>query len=175
VYHTASEFYKRKEEQLGNEMMGRIERFAVLSVIDEKWREHLRDIDDLKEGINLRAYGQKDPLLEYKKEAFELFVQMLSEIAAQTLSVAFKLYPVAQPVIEPRRVQRSRLKAVHAEAQSAYSSTAVQSRANADIEEEETPKQQPIRVEKTPGRNDPCPCGSGKKYKNCHGKAVAAR
>ncbi|MFN3393554.1 MAG: SEC-C metal-binding domain-containing protein, partial [Candidatus Thermochlorobacter sp.] len=74
-----------------------------------------------------------------------------------------------------RRVQRSRLKAVHAEAQSAYSSTAVQSRANADIEEEETPKQQPIRVEKTPGRNDPCPCGSGKKYKNCHGKAVAAR
>ncbi len=175
VYHTASEFYKRKEEQLGNEMMGRIERFAVLSVIDEKWREHLRDIDDLKEGINLRAYGQKDPLLEYKKEAFELFVQMLSEIAAQTLSVAFKLYPVAQPVMEPRRVQRSRLKAVHAEAQSAYSSGAGQSRANADIEEEEVPKQQPIRVEKTPGRNDPCPCGSGKKYKNCHGKAVAAK
>lgn len=175
VYHTASEFYKRKEEQLGNEMMGRIERFAVLSVIDEKWREHLRDIDDLKEGINLRAYGQKDPLLEYKKEAFELFVQMLNEIAAQTLSVAFKLYPVAQPVMEPRRVQRSRLKAVHAEAQSAYSSSAVQSQANADIEQEEVPKQQPIRVEKTPGRNDPCPCGSGKKYKNCHGKAVAAR
>jgi preprotein translocase subunit SecA len=175
IYHTASEFYKRKEEQLGSEMMGRIERFATLSVIDEKWREHLRDIDDLKEGINLRAYGQKDPLLEYKKEAFDLFVQMLDEIAVQTLSMAFKMYPATQTLAEPRRVQRSRLRAIHAEAQSAYSTAAAQSRTDTDVAEEEPPKQQPIRVEKTPGRNDPCPCGSGKKYKNCHGKAVATR
>jgi preprotein translocase subunit SecA len=175
IYHTASEFYKRKEEHLGSEMMGRIERFATLSVIDEKWREHLRDIDDLKEGINLRAYGQKDPLLEYKKEAFDLFVQMLDEIAVQTLSMAFKMYPATQTLAEPRRVQRSRLRAIHAEAQSAYSTAAAQSRTDTDVAEEEPPKQQPIRVEKTPGRNDPCPCGSGKKYKNCHGKAVATR
>ncbi|MCS7013183.1 MAG: preprotein translocase subunit SecA [Chloroherpetonaceae bacterium] len=174
IYQTATAFYKRKEEHLGSEMMGRIERFAVLSVIDEKWREHLRDIDDLKEGINLRAYGQKDPLLEYKKEAFELFVQLLEEIAAQTLSVAFKLYPVEQAAVpmQVRRVQRNRLRAIHAEAASVYSTATTQGGYETDVAEaEEPPKRQPIRVEKVPGRNDPCPCGSGKKYKNCHGKA----
>ncbi|MDW8436447.1 MAG: preprotein translocase subunit SecA [Chloroherpetonaceae bacterium] len=178
IYQTAAEFYKRKEEHLGGEMMGRIEKFAVLSVIDEKWREHLRDIDDLKEGINLRAYGQKDPLLEYKQEAFKLFVDMLEAIGSETLALAFKLYPVAAPSQnaqaqlprEPRaRVRRDRLVATHAEAASAYATAARQ--AETDVATEDAPKQMPIRVEKTPGRNDPCPCGSGKKYKHCHGKA----
>lgn len=180
IYQTAAEFYKRKEELLGGEMMGRIEKFAVLSVIDEKWREHLRDIDDVKEGINLRAYGQKDPLLEYKQEAFKLFVNMLESIGTETLSLAFKLYPTVAPSSrakaelpkEPKsKVRRERLVATHAEAASAYSVVAGNHQAQGDIATEETPKQMPIRVEKTPGRNDPCPCGSGKKYKHCHGKA----
>lgn len=180
IYQTAAEFYKRKEELLGGEMMGRIEKFAVLSVIDEKWREHLRDIDDVKEGINLRAYGQKDPLLEYKQEAFKLFVNMLESIGTETLSLAFKLYPTVAPSSrakaelpkEPKsKVRRERLVATHAEAASAYSVVAGNHQAQGDIATEETPKQMPIRVEKAPGRNDPCPCGSGKKYKHCHGKA----
>ena len=179
IYQTAAEFYKRKEDHLGSEMMGRIERFATLSVIDEKWREHLRDIDDVKEGINLRAYGQKDPLLEYKQEAFKLFVDMLESIGTETLSLAFKLYPVVSPQRadvqlpkEPKsKVRRERLVATHAEATSAYSVASAKQQAQSDIATEEIPKQMPIRVEKAPGRNDPCPCGSGKKYKHCHGRA----
>lgn len=179
IYQTAAEFYKRKEDHLGSEMMGRIERFATLSVIDEKWREHLRDIDDVKEGINLRAYGQKDPLLEYKQEAFKLFVDMLESIGTETLSLAFKLYPVVSPQRadvqlpkEPKsKVRRERLVATHAEATSAYSVASAKQQAQSDIATEEVPKQMPIRVEKAPGRNDPCPCGSGKKYKHCHGRA----
>jgi preprotein translocase subunit SecA len=69
----AKSFYKKKEEMLGSELMARLERYATLSVIDHKWKEHLREMDDLKEGIGLRAYGQKDPLVEYKTEAFQLF------------------------------------------------------------------------------------------------------
>ncbi len=177
IYQTAADFYKRKEEHLGSEMMGRIEKFAILTTIDEKWREHLRDIDDLKEGINLRAYGQKDPLLEYKQEAFKLFVDMLESIATETLSLAFKLYPVsssqraeAQLPKEPKsKIRRDRLVATHAEATSVYSAANVQ-RAQTPAATEVIPKQMPIRVEKAPGRNDPCPCGSGKKYKHCHGR-----
>jgi len=180
IYQTAAEFYKRKEDHLGSEMMGRIERFATLSVIDEKWREHLRDIDDVKEGINLRAYGQKDPLLEYKQEAFKLFVDMLESLGSETLALAFKLYPTAAPSQraesqlpkEPKsKVRRERLVATHAEATSAYSVATAKQQAQGDVATEESPKQMPIRVEKAPGRNDPCPCGSGKKYKQCHGKA----
>ncbi|MFQ3597944.1 MAG: preprotein translocase subunit SecA [Chloroherpetonaceae bacterium] len=180
IYQTAAEFYKRKEEHLGGEMMGRIEKFAVLTVIDEKWREHLRDIDDVKEGINLRAYGQKDPLLEYKQEAFKLFVDMLESLGSETLALAFKLYPTAAPSQQAKdqipqtpksKVRRERLVATHAEATSAYSVASAQQQAQGDVATEEAPKQMPIRVEKTPGRNDPCPCGSGKKYKQCHGKA----
>jgi preprotein translocase subunit SecA len=74
IVNAAKEFYKRKEEMLGSELMSRLERFAMLSVIDHKWKEHLREMDDLKEGIGLRAYGQKDPLVEYKSEAFKLFM-----------------------------------------------------------------------------------------------------
>lgn len=180
IYQTAAEFYKRKEDHLGADMMGRIEKFATLSVIDEKWREHLRDIDDVKEGINLRAYGQKDPLLEYKQEAFKLFVDMLESLGSETLALAFKLYPTAAPSQqakaelpkEPKsKVRRERLVATHAEATSAYSVASAQQQAQGDVATEEAPKQMPIRVEKAPGRNDPCPCGSGKKYKQCHGKA----
>jgi preprotein translocase subunit SecA len=77
IIQAAKEFYGKKEEMLGSELMARLERYATLSVIDHKWKEHLREMDDLKEGIGLRAYGQKDPLVEYKSEAFKLFVSYL--------------------------------------------------------------------------------------------------
>lgn len=97
-------FIKRKEEMLGSELMARLERYAVLSVLDHKWKEHLREMDDLKEGIGLRAYGQKDPLIEYKGEAFKLFVELLNQIRNESVSFAFKFFPHA-----PEEVQRREL------------------------------------------------------------------
>jgi preprotein translocase subunit SecA len=89
----AKEFYKRKEEMLGVEFLARLERVAVLQTIDNKWKEHLRAMDDMKEGIHLRSYGQKDPLLEYKSEAFSLFVDLIKEINKEAVGFAFKFFP----------------------------------------------------------------------------------
>ncbi|MEI8033373.1 MAG: preprotein translocase subunit SecA [Chlorobiaceae bacterium] len=176
LYTAAEEFYRRKEDAVPEDIMRQIEKYAVLSVIDQKWREHLREIDSLREGINLRAYGQKDPLLEYKQEAYKLFVDMLRDIELETLSLAFKLFPVnpdeAEEIEERQRkasVRQEKLVAQHQEAQSVY--TASYGIEVAPEEAEDTrPAQQPVTVDKKPGRNDLCPCGSGKKYKNCHGQ-----
>lgn len=184
LYHAALDFYKRKETAIPEDLMRQIEKYAVLSVIDQKWREHLRETDTLKEGINLRAYGQKDPLLEYKQEAYKLFVDMLRDIENETLSLAFKLFPVteeAQQQIEAERkksqLRHDRLVTRHDKAETTYSSSAAQAEARQDKAKQgrnsrETTKQslQPVKAEKTPGRNEPCPCGSGKKYKNCCGR-----
>ncbi len=176
LYNTAVEFYRRKEDAVPADLMRQIEKYAVLSVIDQKWREHLREIDSLREGINLRAYGQKDPLLEYKQEAFKLFVEMLREIELETLSLAFKLFPVnpdeAQEIEERQRkaaVKQEKLVAQHQEAQSVYTAS-YGIEVEPDVEGEAPQAQQPVSVDKKPGRNDLCPCGSGKKYKNCHGQ-----
>ncbi len=174
LYDTAIAFYKRKEQEIAQEIMGQIEKYAVLSVIDKKWREHLREIDSLREGINLRAYGQKDPLLEYKQEAFRLFVGLLQEIELETLSLAFKLFPINPEEareIEARQkkeaLRQEKLVARHQAAESVYQQ--IQEGA-AGPEPEADSAQQPVIAEKKPGRNDLCPCGSGKKYKNCHGQ-----
>jgi preprotein translocase subunit SecA len=181
LYKTAREFYRRKEEVVPESIMRQIEKYSVLSVIDQKWREHLREIDSLREGINLRAYGQKDPLLEYKQEAYHLFVGLLREIELETLSLAFKLFPVTQEEskeIEARQrkaaLRQERLVAQHAEAGSVYENAVAnqedQSLPRMAASTEEGLPHQPVRAERKPGRNDLCPCGSGKKYKNCHGQ-----
>jgi len=166
IVDAAKEFYARKEEMLGSELMARLERYAILSVLDSKWKEHLREMDDLKEGIGLRAYGQKDPLVEYKAEAFKLFVQLLEQIRNESVSFAFKFFPQAPGEVQERRrspVQRmveSKQEAINIGFSSAQKAGAHPQGA----------KVQPVRVEDKVGRNDPCPCGSGKKYKQCHGK-----
>ncbi len=172
LYDAALAFYRRKEASVPEEIMGQIEKYAVLSVIDLRWREHLREIDSLREGINLRAYGQKDPLLEYKQEAFRLFIDLLRDIELETLSLAFKLFPVdpeeAHEMEERQRkaaVRQERLVAQHAPIGSVYS--IVEDEENSESEE---CVQQPIIADKKPGRNDLCSCGSGKKYKNCCGQ-----
>ncbi|MGK9368586.1 preprotein translocase subunit SecA [Melioribacter sp. Ez-97] len=165
ILEAAKDFYKRKEEMLGEELMSRLERYAVLSVIDEKWKEHLRDMDDLKEGIGLRAYGQKDPLLEYKAEAFKLFVQLLDTIRNEIISFAFKFWPQGAVEVQERsRRQPSRISTIKDSADN------LGLRAQPQEDTTTMVKQKPVRVEEKIGRNDPCPCGSGKKYKNCHGK-----
>ncbi len=174
LYDAALAFYRRKEAAVPEEIMRQIEKYAVLSVIDLRWREHLREIDSLREGINLRAYGQKDPLLEYKQEAFRLFIDLLSDIELETLSLAFKLFPVdpeeANEIEERQRkaaVRQDKLVAQHSSAGSVYSIVGDE---DEHENEDEEILQQPVYAEKKPGRNDLCPCGSGKKYKNCHGQ-----
>ncbi len=164
ILEAAKDFYNRKEEMLGSDLMARLERHAVLSVIDEKWKEHLREMDDLKEGIGLRAYGQKDPLLEYKAEAYNMFVQLLEHIRNEVISFAFKFWPHAPVDVQGRRpMPQQRLHTIKDSADNLG--------LRAQSHEKVTQiKQKPIRVEDKVGRNDPCPCGSGKKYKNCHGK-----
>ena len=163
----AKSFYKKKEEMLGSEMMARLERYATLSVIDHKWKEHLREMDDLKEGIGLRAYGQKDPLVEYKTEAFQLFLNLLTEIRNEVVSFAFKFFPQApEEIQEKKRRPSGRIMAMKQSADNIGMSR--QERAQGG--EQVAGKPQPVQVEEKIGRNDPCPCGSGKKYKHCHGR-----
>ncbi len=167
LFDSSKEFYKRKEEMLGSELMARLERYAVLSVIDQKWKEHLREMDDLKEGIGLRAYGQKDPLVEYKGEAFKLFVTLLDEIRDDVVSFTFKFFPHA-----PDEVQQRRRQPVTRMMESKQSTTNIglASGGTTPTPMQQGGKAQTVRVAEKVGRNDPCPCGSGKKYKHCHGK-----
>ena len=166
------ETYKRREEKYGVELIARVERFAFLTVIDEKWKEHLREMDDLKEGINFRAYGQKDPLIEYKRDGFELFVTMLEDIGKEVINFVFKFTTREEQVPQKKRqMPTQRMQTIHA---SATGAGLKMSPENAQQKLEQQPgdntKKIPIKVGPKIGRNDPCPCGSGKKYKNCHGK-----
>jgi preprotein translocase subunit SecA len=167
ILNTAKDFYNKKEAMITSELMARLERYAVLSVIDHKWKEHLREMDDLKEGIGLRAYGQKDPLVEYKAEAFKLFVTLLEEIRNDVVSFAFKFFPQA-----PEEVQNQRRQPARRMVTSKQETTNIGLAGNRqdDNGPQQAGKLQPVQVEDKVGRNDPCPCGSGKKYKNCHGK-----
>lgn len=164
-------FYDRKEERYGADLMGQIERFAMLNVIDEKWKEHLREMDDLKEGINFRAYGQKDPLLEYKTDGFKLFVEMLDTISTGVINFIFKFTTQtpeeAKNIRTPRQVNESRLRTYH------ESTEGMGYIGGSDEGNGQDPnvKKEPVKVGEKIGRNDPCFCGSGKKYKNCHGRS----
>jgi len=175
IFEAATEFYKRKEEKLGSELMAQIEKMVVLQIIDEKWKEHLREMDDLKEGIHLRAYGQKDPLVEYKTEAFRMFMELLEMINTESVTMVFKLFPAPaqeMPVRGPRQPQQMRA--------SHDSTLGLGYQANREPvagaagapagQPQRAGKPQPVKVAEKVGRNSPCPCGSGKKYKHCHGR-----
>jgi len=164
IIDAANDFYKRKEEMLGSELMARLERYAVLSVLDHKWKEHLREMDDLKEGIGLRAYGQKDPLIEYKGEAFKIFVELLNQIRNESVSFAFKFFPQAPEEVQRRRAAPIRM-------MESKQSTENIGLSNRPPQTNPEGKVQTVHVEAKIGRNDPCPCGSGKKYKQCHGRS----
>lgn len=175
----AKAFYNRKEEDLTPDAMANLERFATLKVIDERWKDHLREMDDLKEGIGLRAYGQKDPLIEYKQEGYRMFQEMLKLIRDGILELVFRLYPVVSTpdgaVIQPRRMmpdrpKQSRMVASKEEVASPFRSGG----GDGDVPIP-APRPAPVTTVRSGpkiGRNDPCPCGSGKKYKNCHGAGM---
>ncbi len=180
IYKVALDFYKRKEEQLGAEMMSTLEKMVMLQVIDEKWKDHLREMDDLKEGIHLRAYGQKDPLLEYKSEAYRMFVELLDMVEHDVLNFVFKLFPETPEQVPARRPVRAprpeEMTLTHRSAlgmglQANREPVGGAASPQAQSRPEARPgKPQPVRVGEKIGRNAPCPCGSGKKYKHCHGR-----
>jgi len=170
----ALDIYHVKEKRIGRERMSVLERYFILHVIDEKWKDHLYEMDILKEGIHLRAYGQKDPLIEYKREAYMMFEKLIHEINEETLNWLWKFQMVEEPVnrAEARQQQPARMQLVHESATGlGFSSGAVGE--ESDIQKashDRSSKKQPVRVEKKIGPNDPCWCGSGKKYKKCHGR-----
>jgi preprotein translocase subunit SecA len=179
VVKSAEEFYRRKEEKIGPAMMGTLEKMAMLQVIDAKWRDHLREMDDLKEGIHLRGYGQKDPLVEYKGEAFKMFMTLMEIVADEVVNVVFKFFPERIDQLPAQRGRRSLrredLVMSHESALGAGfdgSREAVPASGGEPMQAGPRPQKiQPVRVAEKVGRNDPCPCGSGKKYKNCHGSS----
>jgi preprotein translocase subunit SecA len=191
--------YQEKEDMVGPDTMRQTERIIMLQVIDDQWKDHLLSMDHLKEGIHLRGYGQKDPLVEYKKESFILFQDMMDRIEDETLRYLFFLQlrsddpgrggaPVLPFPTDEDGDEEDQEEAQHAavaEQQKRAAQSAVQDmtkKIQRDKEKEmaglqfvggdgsSVAKKQVINNDKT-GRNDPCPCGSGKKYKKCHGAA----
>ena len=154
------------------EVVKSFEKAILLHVIDEAWKENLRELDDLKHSVQNASYEQKDPLLIYKLESVNLFDAMVDKINNQTISILMR---GQIPVREPQEVRQAAPEqrqdmSKYQEQKQDLSDPNQQAAAAQDTREK--PKREPIRAQKTVGRNDPCPCGSGKKYKNCHGKGL---
>jgi preprotein translocase subunit SecA len=154
--------YAHKEQQIGPEAMRTYERIIMLNIIDAQWKDHLLSLDHLKQGIGLVGYGQKDPLVEYKKQSFDLFQEMLDRIDTTTIRSLFNLQVVAEQPPETLRQRRLSRRPT------SMTFTGPNQGAAAAGEEDGKVKTV-VRDQPKVGRNEPCPCGSGKKYKKCHG------
>jgi preprotein translocase subunit SecA len=165
---------KKAFDNKAKEVPKTLEKFASLWIIDNEWKEHLREMDELKQSSQNAVFEQKDPLLIYKLESFNLFKSMLSRVNKESLGMLFKAYiPVenasqVKQAEAPKRTDTSKLKTSRTDDIAETQRLAQQ--AGQGVSEE---KQQQIKGVVKIGRNDPCPCGSGKKYKNCHGKDEA--
>jgi len=190
--------YEEKEKQFGADLVRWLERRIILDVVDSQWKDHLLSLDHLKEGIGLRGYGQKDPLVEFKKEAFVLFEDMMARIDNETIRYLFHIQvqqseqpPPGGPGQAPPPLQAMRPRADAAVASAAARASEPppqrlpafaremerkQERQQKELQYQTGPAQaeapKPVRAGAKIGRNDPCPCGSGKKYKKCHGANV---
>jgi preprotein translocase subunit SecA len=190
--------YEEKEKQFGADLVRWLERRIILDVVDSQWKDHLLSLDHLKEGIGLRGYGQKDPLVEFKKEAFVLFEDMMARIDNETIRYLFHIQvqqneqpPPGGPGQAPPPPQPMRPRAEAAVASAAARASEPppqrlpafaremerkQERQQKELQYQTGPAQaeapKPVRAGAKIGRNDPCPCGSGKKYKKCHGANV---
>ena len=139
---TALEAYDDREEKFGEEILRDLERVVLLKNVDAKWMDHLDGMEDLRQGIYLRAYGQRNPLTEYKYESFDMFTGMINDIRQETVRILFRVEVVEKPEEKKDLV----------------------------VNTSEEIKKASVKTENKVGRNDPCPCGSGKKYKQCCGK-----
>ncbi|MGH7570419.1 MAG: preprotein translocase subunit SecA [Gemmatimonadota bacterium] len=166
--------FERRIEEWEPERAEMVVRRVLLSVIDEKWRDHLYELDQLKTGIQYRAWGQRDPLIEYKKEAFEMFVSMMDDLRGTAASVLYRIRIVepghmsAEDRRRRERIQRQQV-ALHAPAATAGVAAGDRQPQPAGEGSGMAPAQTFVREHDKVGRNDPCPCGSGKKFKKCHG------
>jgi preprotein translocase subunit SecA len=202
IFAKLKERYDAKEKLIGPEAMRHHERMIMLSVLDQQWKDHLLSMDHLKEGIGLRGYGQHDPLVEYKKESFEMFEAMLQRFQEDTIRYLYLMQILERPADAPPGGQQGggptgpgpgrgpdpgvpaqqgtggnghrppRLVATSAD----DLEEAFMRRKRRELEQarmagagDAQPVQQVVRSQEKVGRNDPCPCGSGKKYKKCHG------
>ena len=168
VKERAIDIYNKKEAILGEPLMRELERVMLLRVVDEYWMEHIDAMDDLKQGIRLRAYGQEDPVVAYKRQSFDMFDQMTLAIQDETVRRVY----IAQ-VRRNRLERRPVAQAVRESREDPAMVAAQQTTGKVDRvaeNEAEKPKRMPIVKGKKIGRNEPCPCGSGLKFKNCHGK-----
>ncbi|MGV6858842.1 MAG: preprotein translocase subunit SecA [bacterium] len=165
VFQEVEQVYSDKEAAIGPEMMRRVEKDIMLQVVDNHWKDHLAAMDYLRQSVGLRGYAQKDPKQEYKREAFEAFQELLERIKLDTISFLMRMQlTAAQPPVEPPpELPEEDLNFQHPNADSVYGEEAVEASSE---DKGQTPF---VRGDKV-GRNEPCPCGSGKKYKHCHGK-----
>ena len=170
----AQAHHRRKEERVGEELCRQLERYVLLNVIDQRWRDHLNELIMLRSGIGLRSFGQRNPLIEYKRESLELFQQLMAGIQRDSVSLFFRAELVQQQapeaLPEPDTVQEQHREVnayQHAAAPAAGGGTAVAPPPAPDTPGKAGPMR---RQEPKVGRNDPCPCGSGKKYKQCCGR-----
>jgi preprotein translocase subunit SecA len=169
ILEAVEKAYEEKEAQAGAEVMRHFEKAVMLQVLDSMWKEHLAAMDYLRQGIHLRGYAQKNPIQEYKREAFELFSQLLNRIKTEVISILTKVRVRAeedvQAVEEQRRTQVT-MRYEHAEA----AAIAAAGGGDAVAVDEQVTHTPYVRDGRKVGRNEPCPCGSGKKYKQCHGR-----
>ena len=154
LHKLADDIYASREEEITPEIMRELENLVMLKVVDNHWMEHLDAMDMLREGVGLRAYGQKDPLVEYKFEAFDMFEAMIGAIEDDVVKYMYRVNVFSQPSME----------------MDDHLDDAVTNNPTVDTTDGEGAKEPVVNKEPEIGRNDPCPCGSGKKYKNCHGK-----
>jgi preprotein translocase subunit SecA len=174
--------YEAREEEFGAEDMRQVERQVMLRVIDARWRDHLKELDHLRDGINLRALGQKDPLSEWQRESYDMFGSLMDTITKEYVQYVMHVQVTEQPERPTLRPQRLDYTAPAGPSEStgpgrptpgdtaAAETPAAAGPALAEADEPQAAKAPVVRSEweKTP-RNAPCPCGSGKKYKQCHG------
>lgn len=163
IFDIVAKHYDEKMKQAGRETMSQFEKSVILQTLDNQWREHLAAMDQLRQGIHLRGYAQKDPKQEYKKEAFTLFSTMLEDLKYDVIrlisSVEIQTPEDVNAIEEQRRAEQ-------------VSKMSLQHSDFSDTDEENDKAQTYKRQERKVGRNDPCPCGSGKKFKSCHGSLV---
>ena len=184
IFEKLKERYDAKEKLIGPDAMRHHERMIMLSVIDQQWKDHLLSMDHLKEGIGLRGYGQHDPLVEYKKESFDMFEGMMQRFQEDTVRYLYLMQilerppePAPAPAVAPRDGDGNGRRPGKMVSTSADElEEAFLRRKRRELEQarmagggDAAPVQQVVRSQEKVGRNDPCPCGSGKKYKKCHG------
>ena len=173
----AEDIYKQREAMFSEPVMRELEKVVMLRIVDNKWMEHLDHMDMLREGINLRAYGQRAPLVEYKIEALAMFEEMEGAIQDQIATTMYHVAVVQQAPQEDEESEPPQIESKEAEAAIRREQAKVEDRlqtARASHGEDSSPAESRKRPKtadgKKIGRNDPCPCGSGKKYKNCCGR-----